>query len=66
MIYVYVLNNNVVEMSNVKVWHSGENSQVNWVVYCSNPYAVLKLWRGEYFNVHFFGVYLNNENNKLG
>ena len=46
------------QMSSVKVWHWGKYYQVDWVVSCSNTYAVFHLWLSEYFNLHYFGVNL--------
>ena len=54
------------EMSSVKVLHLGKCDKVDWVVSCYNPYAVLHLWLSEYFNLHYFGVNLNNENTPPG
>ena len=64
--YVLVPNYSVMEMSSVKVWHSGKYDQFDWVISCSNPFDVLYLWLSEYFNLHYFDVNLNDENNIPG
>ena len=66
MIHVSVLNYTVVEMSSVKVWHLGKHDQAEWVVSCSNPYDISYLWLSKYFNMHPFGVNLNDKNNTPG